>query len=83
MMIRIQSLRQTISRHFSRGNPIDVDAPFLMFLAEPMIPNINMPEACLNSLIMDHGSDRLAIVTVDSSGGTLEADIMEEVMPPN
>lgn len=38
----------------------------LVHLAKPVISDVNMPEAGLYSLIMNHGSDGLAVITIDS-----------------
>jgi hypothetical protein len=55
----------------------------LVLLAKPVIPNVHMPKASLNSLIMNHSSDGLAVITIDSSRSTLEADILKYTMPLN
>lgn len=47
-----------------------------------MVSDIHMPEASLNSLIMDYSSNCLTIIAIDSRRNTLEADILEESMPP-
>jgi hypothetical protein len=55
----------------------------LLLLTKPVISDVHMPEASLNSLIVNHSSDGLAIITIDSSGGALKADILKHAMPPN
>lgn len=82
MKIRWKCYYESICRHWICRSPFNLNQAVLLFLAKPMVSDIDMAESSLDDFIMDHRSDGLTIITVDDCTGSFKADILEKSMPP-
>ena len=66
-----ERLGEAVSWHRVGIDPADVDFLVLHLLTEPMIVNIDVAKARLDSFILDHCSDGLAVVAINSNWSLL------------